>query len=121
MKKILVIEDNLTNMKLFRIILNANNYEIIEANDGQTGVDHARIYIPNLIIMDIQLPTINSKDATLILKKDPITQNIPIIAVTSFAIKGDRELCLQMGFSEYITKPINKNQLINIIKEILKD
>jgi CheY-like chemotaxis protein len=121
MKTLLLIEDNPANAKLFRIILLKNNYSLIEADDGQIGLDYAQKFLPDLILTDIQLPLMNGKDLVKRLKTETKTKDIPVIALTSFTMKGDKEECLNLGFSDYLTKPIKKDDLIHAIKTILKE
>ena len=103
---ILIIEDNPKNIKLFRDVLKANGYATLEATNGEQGVNLARAYHPSLILMDIQMPVMDGLQAANLLKAHPQTQEIPLIAVTARAMKGDEEKALQAGYDGYITKPI---------------
>lgn len=106
-RKMLVVEDIPMNRRLIGDILKYYRYEILEAENGEEGIRMAKEQIPDLIIMDLQMPIKNGYDAIKILKNDPKTKHIKILAVTSFAMAGDREKALKMGADEYISKPIN--------------
>jgi two-component system cell cycle response regulator DivK len=114
-KKILIVEDEPRNMKLFRDLLHRNGYETIEANDGEQGVALARTSNPALILMDIMMPKMDGIEATRILKTDSTTKYIPIIALTSFAMKGDKERALEAGCDGYIAKPIDIHELLTAV------
>ena len=104
---ILIVEDNPRNLKLIRDILQFRGYTTLEAETGEAGVTLARERQPALILMDVQLPGMDGRTATKALKADPSTRQIPVIAMTAFAMKGDRESLLADGFDGYISKPIN--------------
>lgn len=114
--KVLVVEDNKMNMKLFRNLLRLNNFEVIEAEDGEKGIILAEEHLPNLILMDIQLPGIDGLTATSIIKKNPKLKHIPIIALTSHAMRGDDLKAHQAGCEGYITKPIDTRHFVDNIK-----
>ena len=97
MDRILIIEDDPKNLTLFRDLLQRFGYTTTEATDGREGIKLARADKPDLILMDIQLPVMDGIEATKILKSDPQTKNIPILALTSYAMKGDREKILKAG------------------------
>ncbi len=118
-KKILLVEDNDNNRKLIKEVLDYYGYEIIEAANGEEGIKMARKYLPDLIMMDIQMPVMDGLTAARILKNDPITKGIKIIALTSFAMKGDRERFLDSGFDDYISKPIDTRRMPELVKNIL--
>jgi CheY-like chemotaxis protein len=115
-KNILVVEDNELNMKLMRTILSIADYQVIEAFDAETGIRLARKQKPFLILMDIQLPGINGLEATRIIKTDSKLKDIPVLAITGFAMQGDREKALESGCDDYITKPFNFEDLLKIIE-----
>jgi CheY-like chemotaxis protein len=121
MNKILIVEDNELNRRLIRDILKYHGYEIIEAGDGAEGIEMAKSHKPDLILMDMQMPVMDGFAATQILKKDDEMKNIKIIAVTSFAMVGDREKILGAGADDYIAKPIDTRQLPEIVKKHLGD
>ena len=118
-RKILIVEDNANNRRLFSDILTFHDYEVSEAIDGQDGMDQARKLMPDLILMDIQMPGMDGLTAGSILKGDPATACQKIIALTSFAMQGDREKFLEAGFDGYLSKPINTRELPDQIKQWL--
>jgi len=111
MKKILLIEDNEDNAFLFRSLLATRDYEVVEAQTGLQGVELANSENVDLILMDIQLPDINGLEATKRIRASQ-GEEIPIIAVTSYAMTGDRERCLTAGCNGYIEKPINPEKFL---------
>jgi len=119
MKRILVIEDNETNMYLISFILKKTGYEVIEARSGEEGVELAIKEKPNLIIMDIQLPGIDGLEATQKIRESEADGEIPIIALTSYAMTVDREKSLAAGCTSYIEKPINPETFIAEIEKYL--
>jgi len=116
--KVLIIEDNPLNMKLITEILKTEGYEYLEAEDASKGIDIARKELPDIILMDIQLPDMDGIQAMRILRNDSNTSSIKIIALTAFAMKGDRERFLREGFDGYLAKPFKYSQLINAIKDL---
>jgi len=120
MKKILVVEDNQINMYLSCRIIKSSGYEVIEARTGEEGVALALKERPDLIIMDIQLPEIDGYEATKRIRKSEADGEIPIIALTSFAMAGDRKKALKAGCTGYIEKPINPETFMDEIKKFLE-
>jgi len=121
MNNVYVIEDNEKNMKLFRAILNLiPEVAIFEETRGGLGLELIKSGNPNLIILDIQLPEVSGTDICMELRKIEKFKEIPIIAVTSFAMKGDRERILSSGFNEYVSKPIKVNEFRELVKKYLK-
>jgi len=119
-EKILVVEDNEQNRVLMRQILTHHGYEVLEAADGLTGLALARTHLPALILLDIQMPVMNGFDVIRELREQTgELRQCKVIAVTSFAMKGDREKVLQAGFDEYVTKPIDTRKFPELIKQIL--
>ena len=114
---ILVIEDNKLNMKLVRGMLSLGDYTMLEAMDAETGIQMAREYHPDLILMDIQLPGIDGLEATKIISNDANLKDIPILALTSYAMEGDKEKALAAGCVDYITKPIDTKNFQKAIAE----
>lgn len=110
--RILIIEDSPTNMMLAVAILESAGHTPIEAERATAGIEIARREHPDLILMDIQLPDIDGMEATRILKANPETQDIPIIAITAFAMKGDKERILEAGCDGYIEKPLRYKDLL---------
>jgi CheY-like chemotaxis protein len=119
MKRILVVEDNETNMYLIGFILRNNGHEVIEARSGKEGVELAIKERPDLIIMDIQLPDIDGLEATKRIRNSEADGEIPIVALTSYAMTGDREKALEAGCTGYIEKPINPETFIGEIEKYL--
>jgi|SRR5271157_1479731 len=119
MKKILVVEDNEITAKLFRIIIESLQHEALIVSNGEDGIVIAKENIPDLIIMDIRLPGMSGVEAFQKLQEEPDTQNIPVIAVTANVMRGDKEKLLTLGFSDYIAKPIKKDNFIQILQKTL--
>jgi len=118
-EKILVVEDNEQNRILMRQILVHHGYEVLEAIDGLTGLEMARTHMPALVLLDIQMPVMNGFAVIRELRGTPELSRIKVIAVTSFAMKGDREKALEAGFDEYVTKPLDTRKFPELVKEIL--
>lgn len=119
--KILIVEDNRNNRCLFRDILVFHGYEVAEAGDGKEGVALATELMPDLILMDIQMPGMDGVTASSILRNNQATSGLKIIALTSFAMQGDRERFLEAGFDGYLSKPINTRQLPDQVKLWLEE
>jgi two-component system, cell cycle response regulator DivK len=117
---ILIVEDDPRNLKLIRDLLQIRGYTTLEATDGKQGVDMARAKMPDLILMDIQMPVMDGFEAISILKADLVTKSIPIIALTAFAMQGDREKCMEAGCNDYITKPLDTRAFVTKVKEYLE-
>ena len=113
--KILIVEDNANNSNLLLDILTFRGYEVWVAADGQEGVTLARDLMPDLILMDIQMPGMDGMTAGAILKGDPATKELKIIALTSFAMQGDQEKFMAAGFNGYLSKPVNTRELPALI------
>lgn len=116
---ILIVEDNQKNMKLIRDVLQFKGYQTLEAETGEASVELAREQQPALILMDIQLPGIDGREAMQFLKADENTREIPIIALTASAMKGDREGLLADGFDGYIAKPIDVKEFPKTLASFL--
>jgi len=117
---ILIVEDDPKNLKLIRDLLQIRGYTTLEATDGKQGVDMARAKMPDLILMDIQMPVMDGFEAISILKADPVTKNIPTIALTALAMQGDREKCMEAGSNDYITKQLDTRAFVTKVKEYLE-
>jgi CheY-like chemotaxis protein len=117
---ILIIEDNQLNMKLVRSMLKLEHYQVLEANDAEDGILLAREHLPDLILMDIQLPGIDGLDATRIIKEEPILKHIPVVALTSYAMQGDEEKAISAGCNGYIAKPIDTRNFLDILSGYLR-
>ena len=120
-KTVLYVEDNEYNLKIVRQLLARTSYRLIEAVDGQLGVERARRELPDLILMDIQLPKLSGLDATRMLRADPKTAAIPIIVITSFALSGDDQKAKDAGASAYLAKPYSPRELLQIIRKLVPE
>ncbi len=118
-RPILVVEDNEKNMKLFRDVLKATGYATLEASTGEHAVELAVSHRPALVLMDVQLPGIDGVEALALLRADPRTASIPVLALTAQAMQGDRERFLSAGFDGYISKPIDVTDFLRTIGERL--
>jgi two-component system, cell cycle response regulator DivK len=118
-KKILIVEDNELNMKLFHDLLDAHGYQTIQTRDGMEALDLARTPRPDLILMDIQLPEVSGLEVTKWLKEDDGLKAIPVIAVTAFAMKGDEEKIREGGCEAYISKPISVSHFLETVRKFL--
>lgn len=120
-KKVLIVEDNELNMKLFHDLLEANGYETEQTSDGHAVLDIARDIKPDLILMDIQLPEVSGLEVTSWLKSDDDLKDIPVVAVTAFAMKGDEDKIREGGCEDYISKPISVVHFLEVVKKYLED
>ncbi len=118
-KRILYVEDNAQNKRLVRKILVSRGYEVLEAEDGLAGVEITKNELPDLVLMDINIPGIDGLEATGILKSTNETQHIPIIALTANAMRGDEERFLAAGCNGYLPKPINMADLLDKVRGFL--
>ena len=119
-ERILVVEDNEKNMKLFRDVLQATGYRTLEATTGGEAVELAAEHAPDLVLMDIQLPDIDGVEALRRLRADERTASIPVLALTAQAMQGDRERFLAAGFDGYVSKPVNIVELIGTVQPALR-
>jgi two-component system cell cycle response regulator DivK len=119
MFKILVIEDNASNMKLTAFLLENAGYNVLKALDAETGIACAIKEIPDLILMDVQLPGMDGLQATRILKSNHLTQGIKIIAMTALVMEGDREKIIEAGCDGYVPKPIQYKEFLKLITDLL--
>ena len=119
MTVILLVEDNELNRDMLSRRLIRREFTVVTAVDGQEGVDQARLLKPDLILMDMSLPVLDGWSATRVLKTDPDTSSIPVIALTAHAMDGEREKCLQAGCDDFDTKPIEFKRLLEIINRWL--
>ena len=120
-RTILYIEDNEYNRKIVRQLLGRTSYQLVEAVDGESGVAMAQELVPQLILMDVQLPKMSGLDATRALKADPRTSGIPIIVITSFALSGDREKAAVAGADNYLAKPYSPRELLALVRQYLPE
>jgi two-component system cell cycle response regulator DivK len=116
-ERILVVEDNEKNMKLFRDVLGATGYRTLEATNGGEAVELATEHAPDLVLMDIQMPDFDGVEALRRLRADDRTAAIPVLAVTAQAMQGDRERFLAEGFDGYLSKPVNVRELIGTVRQ----
>jgi len=116
-ERILVVEDNEKNMKLFRDVLSATGYRTLEATTGGAAVELATKHAPDLVLMDIQMPDVDGVEALRRLRADERTAAIPVLAVTAQAMQGDREHFLAEGFDGYLSKPLNIRELLGTVRE----
>ncbi|MCE5300754.1 MAG: response regulator [Spirochaetia bacterium] len=119
-KRVLYIEDSEQNMYLIRYILEAAGYEILQAKEGETGLKIAKSELPDMILLDIQLPVMDGYEVAKRLRKIPETMKIPVVALSSYAMVGDREKALAAGCTGYIDKPINPEKFVKQIEQYLE-
>lgn len=120
-RTILYIEDNEFNRKIVRQLLGRTSYRLIEAVDGEAGVALAIEELPDLILMDVQLPKMSGLDATRALRSDVRTKHIPIVVITSFALSGDRERATEAGAAGYLAKPYSPRELLALVRQFLPE
>ncbi len=118
-KTVMIVEDNELNMKLFNDLLEAHGYKTVKTREGSKALELARETMPDLILMDIQLPEVSGLDVTRWLKQDDALKHIPVIAVTAFAMKGDEDKIREGGCQDYISKPISVNEFITVVRKYL--
>ena len=118
-KTVLIVEDNELNMKLFNDLLEAHGYATVQARSGVEAVELARRHHPNLILMDIQLPEVSGLQVTQWIKEDETLRQIPVIAITAFAMKGDEEKIRQGGCEAYLSKPISVVKFLETVRNYL--
>ena len=120
-KRILVVDDNEDNRQILIDLLSTAGYEVIEARTGFDAVTTAEREVPDLVLMDIQLPGMNGIEALGVLRADPATAKIPVIAVTASVMQQDRKLITEAGFDAYIGKPINLKEFLATVRKCLGD
>jgi two-component system cell cycle response regulator DivK len=118
-KKILIVEDNPQNMKVAQMTLKPHGYTLLEATDGEQALEVAVRDSPDLIIMDVQLPKMSGLEVTRRLRQMPAFKHVPIIAITAYAMKGDKEKVVEAGCDAYLPKPINTRELPGFVAEML--
>ena len=119
-KKILIVEDNELNMKLFSDLLEAHGYETRETREGLKAISIAKTFQPDLILMDIQLPEVSGLEVTKWIKDEQTLADVPVVAVTAFAMKGDEKRIRDGGCAAYISKPITVSSFLATIREFVK-
>lgn len=118
-KKVLIVEDNELNMKLFTDLLDAHGYKTQQTREGLKAISMARKFKPDLILMDIQLPEVSGLEVTKWIKDDKALSNIPIVAVTAFAMKGDEKRIRDGGCEAYISKPITVSSFLSTVRKFV--
>ncbi|MDJ0829435.1 MAG: response regulator [Desulfobacterales bacterium] len=118
-KTVLVVEDNELNMKLVRDLLRFADYAVIEAWDAETGLELAQTHQPDLILMDIQLPGMDGLTATQHIRRDANLKHTPVVALSSYAMNGDKQKALDAGCTGYLTKPIKTRSFIQDLVRII--
>ncbi|HMA73840.1 MAG TPA: response regulator [Xanthobacteraceae bacterium] len=118
-KTVLIVEDNELNMKLFHDLLEAHGYDTVGTRNGVEVIELARTHRPDLILMDIQLPEVSGLEVTEWIKGDPELHQVPVVAVTAFAMKGDEERIRQGGCEAYLSKPISVAKFMETIRRFL--
>jgi CheY-like chemotaxis protein len=118
-KLILLVEDNEDNRIVYSTILKHFGYEVIEALNGEEGIAKARTQKPNLVLMDISIPVIDGWEATQVLKHDPATKHIPVIALTAHALASDREKAMEVGCDGYLAKPCEPRAVVAEVQRFL--
>ena len=120
-KTILIVEDNELNMKLFHDLLDAYGYQTVQTRNGMEALELARTHHPDLVLMDIQLPEVSGLEVTKWLKDDDELRDIPVIAITAFAMKGDEERIREGGCEAYISKPISVSMFLDTVRQFIGD
>ena len=118
-RRVLLVEDNEDNRIIYRMILEHYGYEVIEAHDGQSGIDMARTTDPDLILMDISLPVMDGWEATRVLKAELPTSAIPIVALTAHALRSDEAKATEIGFDAFIRKPAEPKLVLEIVQKFV--
>ena len=119
MKRVLIIEDNDDNMYMLKFILEQHDIEVLMATTGLSGFETALREMPDLILMDIQLPDVNGLEVTKMIRSSKIQRSIPIMAVSSYAMTGDKQKAINSGCDGYIEKPIDPETIMNDIQKFL--
>jgi two-component system cell cycle response regulator DivK len=120
-EKVLIVEDNPQNMKLLEMLLRAKDYILLKAYDGEEALDMAIREQPDLIVMDMQLPKMSGLEVTKRLRQTPVFSHTPIIALTAYAMRGDKERFMEAGCNAYLSKPISTRELPGIIDQMLQE
>ncbi len=115
MTVIMVVEDNPTNLKLVRMVLERSGYEVREASGAEEAIAAIQGELPDLVLMDVQLPGMDGFEAMRLIKNNPLTAKVPVVALTAFAMRGDEEKILGSGFDGYLAKPVRYPELLQTI------
>lgn len=119
MKQILIVEDKPTSRELLRTVLEQQGYEVVEAENGEEALARLREHVPDLVLMDLQMPSRNGYDVLKEIRKDPHLNALPVVAVTANAMPEDRDRVLAAGFTGYIAKPVALNRLREEVNRLL--
>jgi CheY-like chemotaxis protein len=119
-ERILLVEDNPMNRRVVQFLLKSYGYVVLEARDGQEALQLVKLHMPDLILMDLQLPGLDGYAITKMIKEDDLIKNIPIVALTAYAMRGDAERAISVGCDGYITKPIDTDEFPDIVARYLK-
>jgi two-component system cell cycle response regulator DivK len=119
-KRILLVEDNSMNRRVAQFLLKSRGYTVYEARDGQEALEMAKLHLPDLILMDLQLPGLDGFTTTGMIKADATTKKIPVVALTAYAMKGDAERAMEAGCDGYVTKPIDPDEFPEIVASYLE-
>jgi two-component system, cell cycle response regulator DivK len=118
-KKVLIVEDNELNLKLFTDLLRAHHYTVEGLRDGRNALEHSLSFAPDLVIMDIQMPHVSGLDLIEQMQQDAVLQSIPVLAVTAYAGKGDEERIMGAGAKAYLSKPVPVMQFLAAVRAII--
>ncbi len=116
---VLIVEDNQDNRVIYRTFLEHHGYTVLEASDGEAGVRSVREHLPDIVLMDISMPVLNGHEATKILKADPATASIPVVALTANAMADDRRLAMEAGCDSYLAKPAEPRRVLAEVQRML--
>jgi CheY-like chemotaxis protein len=119
-ERILLVEDNPMNRRVVQFILKSEGYIVHEAKDGLEALELVKVHLPDLILMDLQLPGMDGFTTTRIIKEDATTKDIPVVALTAYAMRGDAERAVEAGCDGYITKPIDADEFPKLVASYLK-
>ncbi|MBX6363961.1 MAG: response regulator [Gemmatimonadetes bacterium] len=120
-KTIVMVEDNPDNRRIYSVLLEHSGYEVMQAEDAESGLALIALYRPDLVLMDISLPRMDGFEATARLKEDPLTAGIPVVALTAHAFDEDRRRAWDVGFDGYLTKPIGPRRVLQEVERLLRD
>lgn len=120
-KTIVMVEDNPDNRRIYSILLEHSGYEVMQAEDAESGLALVALCRPDLVLMDISLPRMDGYEATARLKEDPLTAGIPVVALTAHAFDEDRRRAWDVGFDGYLTKPVGPRRVLQEVERLLRD
>lgn len=119
-ERIVLVEDNVMSRRLAQFLLKSEGYIVYEATNGKEALELVKAHLPDLVLMDLQLPELDGFSTTRMLKQDATTKDIPVVALTAYAMKGDAERASEAGCDGYITKPIDKKEFLEIVARYLR-